>query len=109
MKYDGFRAVCYVQSGRCNLVSRRFDALGDEVASELYHEIAQLGVDDAILDGEIITADETGRPQFYDLLRRAGRLTYVAFDLVWLNGTHLRSLPLSERRRRLHAILPAAT
>ena len=29
-----------------------------------------LAVDDAILDGEVIAADETGRPQFYDLLRR---------------------------------------
>ena len=30
----------------------------------------------------------------------------MTFDLVWLNGADLRSLPLSKRRRRLHAILP---
>ena len=40
----------------------RFAGLGDQLA-------ASLDVDDEILDGEVIAADETGRPQFYDLLR----------------------------------------
>jgi len=30
----------------------------------------------------------------------------VAFDLLWLNGSDLRSFPLTERRRQLLAILP---
>jgi bifunctional non-homologous end joining protein LigD len=30
----------------------------------------------------------------------------VAFDILWLDGTDLRSLPLGERRRRLQGILP---
>ena len=68
MKYDGYRALCYVEPRRDRLISRnnnimtRFDPLADQVA-------AALEVDDAILDGEIIASDETGRPQFYDLLR----------------------------------------
>jgi bifunctional non-homologous end joining protein LigD len=104
-KYDGFRALCYIEQRRCRFISRRgnvltrFNALCDQVAAEL-------DVDDAILDGEVIAADETGRPQFYDLLRRIGRLAYVAFDLLWLNGDDLRSLPLSERRRGLQGVLP---
>jgi bifunctional non-homologous end joining protein LigD len=118
VKYDGFRAISYIQRGRCNLVSRRgnvfarFDALGEQVASTLCRDVvAELGVDDAILDGEVITADETGRPQFYDLLQRTRSPAYVAFDLLWLNGNgaDLRPLPLSERRRRLHAILPTSS
>jgi bifunctional non-homologous end joining protein LigD len=70
IKYDGFRALCYLERGCCRLVSRngnnfrRFDALAAEVA-------AALRVDEAILDGEVIVADETGRPQFYDLARAA--------------------------------------
>jgi hypothetical protein len=91
-------------------VFTRFDALGEEVASALCSQVAsELAVDDAIFDGEVIAADEIGRPQFYDLLRRTGRAAYVAFDLLWVNGTDLRALPFSERRRRLHAILPAGS
>jgi bifunctional non-homologous end joining protein LigD len=77
----------------------RFAALGDQIA-------AALDVDDAILDGEVIAADETGRPQFYDLLRAARAPAYVAFDVLWLNDTDLRQLPLSERRQHLQNILP---
>jgi ATP-dependent DNA ligase len=48
---------------------------------------AELDVDEAILDGEVIAADATGRPQFYELLRRARAPSYVAFDLLWLDAT----------------------
>ena len=88
----------------------RFDALCEQVATALCEQVAStLGVHDAILDGEVIAADETGRPRFYDLLRRPRRATYVAFDLLWLNGADLRPLPLRERRRRLQAVLPAGS
>ena len=52
-KYDGFRALCYIEQGRCRFISRngnvlsRFEALGEQVA-------AVLDVDDAIIDGEVI-------------------------------------------------------
>jgi bifunctional non-homologous end joining protein LigD len=104
-KYDGFRALLFLEQGSGRFVSRnsntltRFDALCRAIAAEL-------DLDDIIIDGEVIAADETGRPQFYDLLRRTGRPAYVAFDLLWLNGADLRSLPLSERRRRLESIIP---
>lgn len=81
-KYDGFRALCYVEQGRRRLISRngnvlrRFDALGDQLWTALH-------VNDAILDGEVIATDETGRPQFYDLIRRMRTPAYVAFDLLW--------------------------
>jgi bifunctional non-homologous end joining protein LigD len=68
-----------------------------------------LEVDDAILDGEIIANDETGRPQFYDLLRGKRPPAYVAFDVVWLNGVDLRPVPLSERRELLRVILTEGT
>lgn len=61
---------------------------------------------DAILDGEVIAADATGRPRFYALLRDTLAPAYVAFDVLWLNGEDLRQLPLTERRRLLQTILP---
>ena len=81
-----------------NLMSR-FAGLGEQIA-------ASLDVGDAILDGEVIAADGTGRPQFYDLLRDLRAPSYVAFDVIWLNGVDLRGLPLTERRRHLQNILP---
>jgi bifunctional non-homologous end joining protein LigD len=93
-KYDGFRGLSYIEGGRCRLISRngnvlnRFQALGDKLARILE-------VDEAIIDGEVIAVDETGRPQFYDLLRRSRATAYVAFDILWLNGADLL-----ERTRR---------
>jgi bifunctional non-homologous end joining protein LigD len=104
-KYDGYRGLYYVEHGRGRFISRngnvlkRFDGLSEQIDHEL-------NIDDAILDGEVIADDETGRPQFYDLLRGTRTPSYVAFDLLWLGGADLRSLPLRERRRRLEGILP---
>ena len=104
LKYDGFRALCYLEQGRCWLISRngnlmsRFAGLSNQIA-------ASLNVGDAIFDGEVIAADETGRPQFYDLLRHTRAPAYVAFDVIWPNAD-LRPLPLTERRRHLQNILP---
>ena len=89
-KYDGFRGLCYIERGCCRLISRngnvlsRFEALGDRLA-------ALLQIDEAIIDGEVVAVDETGRPLFYDLLRRAQAPAYVAFDLLWVDGADLRS------------------
>ena len=45
------------------------------------------------------------RSPLYDLLGGTRKPAYVAFDLLWLDGADLRALPLSERRKRLKAIL----
>jgi bifunctional non-homologous end joining protein LigD len=57
----------------------------------------------------VIVSDPTGRPQFYDLLRHKRAPTYVAFDMLWLDGDDLRPLPLSERRRSLETMLPTGS
>jgi len=107
-KYDGFRGLCHIEQGRYRFLSRngnvlsRFEVLAEQLA-------AILQIDEAIIDGEVIAVDETGRPQFYDLLRRAPAPAYVAFDLLWVDGVDLRSLPLSKRRQRLQAVLPEAS
>ena len=104
-KYDGFRALYYIDDGRSWFGSRNGNHLSrfDDLSGRL---IRELDVSNAVLDGEVIAADETGRPQFYDLLRRTRKPSYVAFDLLWLDGSDLRSLPLDERRQRLLDILP---
>src|SRR5262249_3552902 len=42
----------------------------------------------------------------YHLLRCSPAPTYVAFDILWLDGADLRPLPLVERRRILRSVLP---
>jgi hypothetical protein len=84
-------ALHYLEQGRCRFASRngnifnRFEILGGQVASGLE-------VDEAVIDGEAIAADETGRPQFCDLLRGARAPAYVAFDILWLDGVDLRHI-----------------
>jgi bifunctional non-homologous end joining protein LigD len=64
LKYDGFRALRYLEQRRCRMISRNGNLMG-RFASLGEHIAASLDVSDAILDGEVISADETGRPQFY--------------------------------------------
>jgi len=104
LKYDGFRALAYVDHGQVRMVSRKgnvhksFSALCNAVGAELAGRAA-------VLDGEIVYLDDDGRPQFYSLLRRRGPQRFAAFDLLWLDGRDLRMLPLMERKRRLRALV----
>ena len=105
VKYDGFRAQAYIENGVAKLVSRKrnvYKQFGD-----LCEELSGLPIENAILDGEVVSIDEAGRPQFYNLLRRWGTFVYYAFDLVYLNGVDLRADPLLTRKDRLRKIIPA--
>jgi ATP-dependent DNA ligase len=105
LKYDGFRALAYVDGGGAKLVSRRNLEYRrfEDLASLLSLEV---NADDAVLDGEIVKLDEMGRPVFLDLMRRRGPFCFVAFDLLAVNGQDVRKLPLSERKRTLREIVP---
>lgn len=104
LKYDGFRGLLYIEPDNPRFISRngnrmkRFDDLASAIAR-------QLNAGYAILDGEIVTVDKTGRPIFNDLFMRRGELIYMAFDLLWLDGQDLRSRTLAERKARLKKLL----
>ena len=105
LKHDGFRALAYVNNGGCRLVSRR----GNEMKrfSDLAACIAkELKVKETILDGEIVALDGTGRPAFYDLMKRQCQAVYYAFDIIWLNGRDLRELSLLQRKKILRTVVP---
>jgi len=107
-KYDGFRALAYVENGSGKLVSRKrnvyksFPALCNALAGCLH-------VRDAILDGEIVHLDASGKPQFHALLRRRSPQQFVAFDVLWLDGKDLRTLPLLERKKILRSVVSAGS
>lgn len=62
-------------------------------------------VESNVIDGEIACVDDLGRPTFRDLLFRKGECIFVAFDLLYLNGKDLRTLPLLERKAMLKRLL----
>jgi bifunctional non-homologous end joining protein LigD len=66
LKWDGFRAVSYIDNGACKLMSRKgnefrsFPSLTKSITSALRSR-------SAVLDGEIVCLDEKGKPRFRDL------------------------------------------
>ena len=105
LQYDGFRALAYVNGGGTQLVSRR--GLGYPQFPYLASELSlELNATEAVLDGEIVKLDASGRSIFIDLMRRRGPFVFVAFDVLTLNGTDVRKLPLVKRKRLLRRIVP---
>ena len=117
VKWDGMRAVAYSEPGRLKLQSR---TLRDITPSfpDFNRLQRQLGARKAVLDGEIVAFDDEGRPSFQrlqarihvtgrsqvDRVRKAQPVTYMIFDLLYLDGESLLGLPYSERRARLEAL-----
>jgi bifunctional non-homologous end joining protein LigD len=118
MKWDGVRALAFIEGGRLRLVSRT----GKDITTT-YPEVAALGRaiqhKQVLLDGEIV-AFAGGRPDFEALqprmhvssptqaLRLAEQtpVTYLAFDVLQLDGRPLTALPYRERRELLETIIP---
>ena len=97
IKHDGFRAVAYIENGKCTLVSRNdntFKRFGD-LALAIPDD---LKAQNAFLDGEIVVLGGDGRAQFYDLMAMRRKTVFAAFDLMWLNGKDLRDAPVHARK-----------
>ena len=105
VKYDGFRALAYVERGNARLVSRKANAFAS--FADLTSEITKaIGSTRAVLDGEIVCLDESGYSQFNELLFRRGSPRFCSFDLLWIDGNDLRDVPLIERKRALRRLVP---
>ncbi len=107
IKWDGIRAIARREPGRLSLLTRNKI---DRAAR--YPELAgleeSLGSHCVMLDGEIVTFDEQGRPTFQGLAGHdapnARLASYMVFDLLWLDGESLLHLPYLQRRDRLFAL-----
>jgi bifunctional non-homologous end joining protein LigD len=103
LKVDGFRALAHLEAGKGELVSRgNFFRGFAELATWLAEH---LKAESAVLDGEIACIDGEGQPIFTDLLFRKSTCIFVAFDLLYLNGKDLRTLPLVERKQHLRKLI----
>ena len=111
VKWDGVRAIAHVDDA-VRLTGRN----GTDFTGR-YPEVAPLaeGAPRMVLDGEVVALDAAGRPSFERLQsrmhlasepavrRRMGDIpvTYVIFDLLWIDGHSTLALPYSDRRRLL--------
>jgi bifunctional non-homologous end joining protein LigD len=117
MKWDGVRAVVYVDGGRARVLSRN-DLDVTAGYPELRELGAALGARRVVLDGEIVALDAAGRPDFGRLqermhltgatrVRRAAAatpVTYLVFDVLHLDGRDTTGLPWERRRELLDTL-----
>jgi DNA primase len=109
LKYDGVRTQAHLIDGKPVLYTR--DGLDcSKTFAPLTQALQLFPARDAILDGEVVVLDERGAADPAGLQRdldvgRTERLTYLAFDLLYLDGFDLRSVPLIERKRLLGHVL----
>lgn len=118
VKWDGVRAMARLRDGELQLISRQGDDITDQYP-ELASIAQHLSTESAILDGEIVVADDQGRPRFEliqprIMARGASAIArmasqrparYFAFDLLYHDGRDLRDEPLSARKAELTSIL----
>jgi hypothetical protein len=78
LKHDGFRALAHIWDGNCELISRKRNAY--KSFNELRENLANLKVQNAVIDGEIVCLDEEGRSIFNELLFRRGSPIFYGFQ-----------------------------
>jgi len=116
IKWDGIRALAWIDDGRLELYSRT-----GRVITTQYPELASLPervkARQAILDGEIVVLDPTGRSDFERLQSRMNvdrptalmqqqqPIIYYLFDALYADDYDLREVPLVERKQFLRDLV----
>ncbi len=122
LKYDGFRLLAARQPDGEVKLSYRSGKDATRILPEIVRAVAALPCESLVLDGEVVVLDESGRPSFQRLQRRALRTrsldaehaavanpaAFIVFDLLECEGFDLRPLPLLTRKSILRRILPAS-
>ena len=120
IKWDGYRAIAFIEDGRVRLMSRTQNDLTAQFP-ELSSLPQFVKSQRAILDGEIVALDEEGGPSFSLMQQRTGfrsgkrrlprregvPVIYYAFDLLYLDGFDLRRVALEQRKQLLQERIEA--
>lgn len=121
-KIDGSRLQIHKWGTRTWIFSRR-GVEKSQTLPEIVEIAKKLNAQSCIVDGEVLAVDPDGNPlPFQVMLERTVpreltpeklaermekvRVTYRAFDILFLNGRELIGLPLSERRKYLLEVVP---
>lgn len=121
-KWDGVRALAVIEPGKVKLYARS----GADI-TRAYPELhglgaalAENGITDAVLDGEIVCLDAEGRPSFTVLAERMHvrdvararalaqslPVNFMIFDVLSANGSDISAVAYVERRQLLESVLP---
>ena len=118
IKWDGYRAIAFLENGKVRLVSRNQNELTARYP-ELKDMAKLVQAKTAILDGEVVALDEEGKASFSLMQQRTGLrpggrraagnadvpFLYYAFDLLYLDGYDWHRVPLEERKRKLASVV----
>jgi bifunctional non-homologous end joining protein LigD len=111
IKFDGYRSQARIDGKEVKILTRkgldwskRFTAIAKT--------LSKLRLASALLDGEIVVEDTAGRSSFASLQSdlqegRQDRLVYYVFDILYLEGSDLRPVPLIDRKALLRQLLGA--
>jgi bifunctional non-homologous end joining protein LigD len=107
IKWDGYRAVGYVQDGEAELISRNLKPFTEKY-TPVGEALAALPFN-AVFDGEIVAVDEKGLANFQLLQNWQNSpvtLRYYIFDVLWVDGYDVTAVPLLQRKELLRSLLP---
>src|SRR5262249_25549837 len=110
IKWDGVRVLGFADHGKWRMQSRRLEEVTARYP-ELVPIAERLAGHAAVLDGEVVSLDDKGRPSFQLVQRRMGLTSaaavkararetpvdFMIFDLLHLAGRHPPGLPYTER------------
>jgi bifunctional non-homologous end joining protein LigD len=108
IKWDGYRALGYINKNSADLKSRNNKSFNEKFYP-VYNALKDWKIN-ALVDGEIVVINDKGIPDFSDLQawrsEADGQIAYYLFDILWLNGVEVLDLPLTERREILRSVMP---
>jgi bifunctional non-homologous end joining protein LigD len=108
VKWDGYRAIGYINKNGVDIRSRNNKSFNEKFYP-IYEALKKWPVN-AVVDGEIMVLNDQGVPDFSDLQNwrseADGNLIFYLFDILWLDGFDLMNLPLTERREILRSVSP---
>ncbi|WP_298712333.1 DNA ligase D [Chitinophaga sp.] len=109
IKWDGYRALAFMDKGEPDLRSRNNKSFSEKFYP--IQEALQAWGIRAVVDGEIVAVSDNGAANFGALQQwrseADGELRYYVFDILWYDGYDLRDLPLTDRKTILEALIPA--
>lgn len=108
VKWDGYRALAFVNNGEVDLLSRNNKTFHEKFYP--IYNILQKWEINAVIDGEILVLNDKGISNFGNLQNwrseADGELVYYVFDILWYDGKNLMDLSLVERQAILEEVLP---